>query len=148
MTNKIKAKLKADLEIASKATKGPWYEREDLDYYQAGTYLGVDGYRYGNDATGKLTKLPVDCEKERADSFEKDVCRIESDDYDKRFIAHSRNVFESRVKALEIALGSIYLMQAMAGHPSAEHACRNIIAQGKKAFEEIARELGITTEDK
>lgn len=91
--------IRHGLEVSGKATRGPLYEREDHDYYQGGTYLGVEGYRYGRRADGTHGEVAVDCSKERAEYFRHNVCRIEGTDADKEMIRHA---FENYPKALRV----------------------------------------------
>lgn len=54
---------------ALNATQGEWLTREDLDYYQAGTYIGVGPYAYE-----KGNKVPGN------EYFDTDIVRVENDD--------------------------------------------------------------------
>lgn len=83
--------LKKTKELCDGATDGPWIEREDFDYYQGGTYLGVNPYSY----KGGVKVEGNDC-------FETDVCRIESGDNDLKFIAHSRQAVPILLEMVEL----------------------------------------------
>lgn len=95
------------LALDKKATKGPWFEREDTDYYQAGTYLGGGGYRYGARVDGTRGKIQVDERIERPEYFECDVCRIESGEEDKRLIQHYRTAAPTLAKMLQKAIETL-----------------------------------------
>lgn len=61
-----------------------WMTREDYDYYQGGTYIGYGPYYYRKnkiqsfDGIVGSTKVDGLDNDGRADYFEKDVCRVES----------------------------------------------------------------------
>lgn len=75
------------------ATKGPWLEREDYDYYQGGKYLGIGPYDYeeGKKVPGK-------------GYFSHNVCRIESNDLDKALIANYRTAAPKLAKICKLLL--------------------------------------------
>jgi hypothetical protein len=66
---------------AEKATAGPLLEREDLDYYQGGIYLGTTPYYY--DQGKRIEGLTPDGDIEY---FHNDICRIEGSEEDKEFL--------------------------------------------------------------
>lgn len=153
MIDKILAKLAEDIAVEEKATRGPWYEREEYDYYQAGTYLGTGGYKHGKNSSGAVIKLPVDCQKEKAESFQVNVCRIESTNADKLFIAHSRNTYKSRIEALKIALEALgHIIENYAPGSCCDKAFLNekmdihLVEVSEFAIKEIAQCLGVETE--
>jgi hypothetical protein len=78
------ADLLAIEQRANAATPGPWETREDGDYYQGGTYIGVEPYHYPGPKPGRPEKFPDHC------YFKTDVCRVESGEADREFILHAR----------------------------------------------------------
>lgn len=86
MTNLNKLK-----KLCDEATEGPWLEREDYDYYQGGTYLGIGPYSYGDNRE----KVSGAC------YFETDVCRVE-DGVSKDFIAASRTALPKLIEIVEM----------------------------------------------
>lgn len=79
--------------IIEAATKGPWIEREDHDYYRGGTYLGNGPYKYVRDDSNRLGRTrKVDCDIREAQYFHEDVCLMEGNNEENniRFIQSSR----------------------------------------------------------
>lgn len=70
------------------ATEGPILEREDLDYYQAGTYLGVGPQEWENGGYVPV-EHPGDGE-EFFGNFEKDIFRVEEGKADTEMFKHAR----------------------------------------------------------
>lgn len=68
--NAIEARFKV-------TTPGPWYLREDHDYYQGGTYIGSGPQKYVPDPAGKGNSL-VPCDASEVQYFEQDIARVES----------------------------------------------------------------------
>lgn len=79
------------------ATKGPLLEREDHDYYQGGTYIGVDPYYYADGMKGAGPNAAGAFE-----FFETNVARIEMDN-DKPLLMHARADLERLLSLLERA---------------------------------------------
>ena len=69
-----------------KATPGPLLEREDFDYYQGGTYLGIN---------------PIKYLKGSGQYFGKDVCRIESSG-DKELFKYAQSDIARLIEAVEV----------------------------------------------
>jgi hypothetical protein len=69
--------------IADSATPGPWETREDEDYYQCGTYIGVEPFHYdcGREVDGRGKDHTY---------FRRNVCRVESHEADQRFLIEAR----------------------------------------------------------
>lgn len=92
MIDKIKQLLKQDLEIAGRATPGPW---------QAGYDDGSgDTTIHAPTISTILAETNPGCGCCQGDPTDADIANT-------KLIAHSRTVFESRVKALEIAIGAL-----------------------------------------
>jgi hypothetical protein len=101
----LKEKLESMLAETERATPGPWLSREDFDYYRGGTYLGMGPQKYVPRSDGKGNEL-TDCDYENAQYFKIDVCRIESNKQDERFIASARTQLPAALRAL------IHLLEA------------------------------------
>lgn len=92
------------LELDKETTPGPWESRQDYDYYQGGTYLGVgrcDNYNRGQKAA---------CSDSDGGYFETNVCRIEKDT-DENFIKETRTLAPQVAKSLLEALDIIESLQ-------------------------------------
>jgi hypothetical protein len=103
---------------AAAATPGPWENAEPDHEY---TVRQVEALRDGHEgivASGIYPKA------------------------DAEFIAAARADVDRLVAMVEYLTKQIRVMQAMAGHPSAADACRNIIAQGSFAVSELDRIAG------
>jgi tryptophan synthase beta subunit len=122
-------------EAAERATKGPWLEREDHDYYQGGTYIGTHPFGYTD---GR--KDPT-----LSDYFERDVCRVEGTEADKQYLLMvypqavlslldeldaARGAVEMLVEALSACEGVIHAKY----RNDAEWVCVNISGIASKAL--------------
>lgn len=92
--------LKQLKKLAEAATPGPWLERQDLDYYQAGTYLGHGPMKYVPRKDGRGNEL-VSCSIEEVEYFADDVVRIEGTDADQDFIAEARTAVPQLIAEVE-----------------------------------------------
>lgn len=72
---------------ANAAMRGPWEIREDKDYYEAGTYVGISPYHYvnGRVVDGRNPNNPDDC------YFGHDVFRLEGTQEDLDFLLRVRS---------------------------------------------------------
>ena len=70
---------------ANAATPGEWELREDWDYYQGGTYIGLEPYHYDG-CTKVLGRGPGGYDTR----FRHDVCRVEGSPGDEAFLLLSR----------------------------------------------------------
>lgn len=114
MISKIQSLLQQDLEICAKATEGPW-NAQDYTGEPKG-YLGVAAPAIETFliAPELKTLMPDDA----------------------RFIAHSRNSFESRSKALAVAVGFITKLER-------EYGDRAIGLLAREYRIEIAKLVGV-----
>lgn len=88
----------------SEANKGPWQTREDYDYYEGGTYIGIGPEKYVPDEDSKYGgNKRVPCEIDEVQYFHQDICRVESP-RDHEFIQHSREDVEWLTWKLEKAI--------------------------------------------
>lgn len=109
MTPQLQSKLKRIRDYTDAASKGPWLECEDYDYYQGGTYLGTEPYHFKD---GKKINGPS--EDGVIDFFENKICRIEGNSgYDQEFIQKSRTDLPHLLEALELALGALQIYAGM-----------------------------------
>lgn len=93
-------KLKTMKAIAAARTPGEWQKREDYDYYQGGTYLGVGPYKYDHTIE---TGRKVSCSIEEVSYFETDICRVQSGSNDLEFIAMAANNWDKLMAVVEAA---------------------------------------------
>lgn len=113
-------------ELEKAATPGPWIEREDLDYYQGGTYLGIGGYDYKDGS-----KVPGSA------YFETNVCRIESSDSDKEFIAESRNALPLLIRIIRIQQEALQHFSDHCYGNYINEKSKDALAQVERVVEEI-----------
>lgn len=91
--SEIEARLEA-------ATPGPLLEREDFDYYQGGTYIGVEPYGYNGKTEGY---------------FRKDVARIENDG-DKELLKNASDDIALLLRLVRLYEGALGFYSEMKGY--------------------------------
>lgn len=83
-------------------TEGKWLSREDYDYYQGGTYIGVGPQKWVPEDDGREGNKQVSCNHGEHSHFRRDICRIQSGDGDEagiKSLANLRHELLALVKA-------------------------------------------------
>lgn len=73
-------------------TEGKWLSREDHDYYQGGTYIGVGPQKWVPEDDGRWGNKLVPCKPGEQSHFRRDICRIQSGDGDEAGIKSLANL--------------------------------------------------------
>lgn len=120
MIEAIKKKLEADLEIAARATKGPWYVWEET-----WVMTSIPGDEAGTNRVACQTEFDLGG-PERAE-----------------FIAHTRNTYEANTRALLMAIEALERFADYDNPNEPKNVCwpaSEYIKQARKALDKIIGE--------
>lgn len=123
-------------QVRDEAAQGKWLLREDYDYYQGGSYIGVGPVRYMRaNEPGYTIPVPIiDCAPEEATYFKTDTCRSE-DSKSGEFITFSANHWNTLLKIIELQ-GEVIQDTIDSGYDQAGH-CFSAQSEISKLLEDL-----------
>lgn len=131
-------------ELLSKVTPRPWTSREDIDYYQGGTYYGSGPMKYIANPDNPRYQMKVPCGASEAEYFERDVFLLEGSEADAELIVTLVNAAEEIADLMDVAREETKLRGSLYASEDESYAayCKTKVALEALDKKLQGRELG------